>query len=310
MSNYQHGPRNPRKRPAPVDTQEAAWVAGEDRFVLQQAKKKAEIRVKEGRAKPADWLAVTLRFIDPSRDPFDDEIADSELDVVDPEGVFEGLNDAQLSALEKDIDAYVALETNQTNTDFWATMKIICKDRHSKLIGAGPNGRGADSVASDVDQLFSKKSLMELETLGIQITAKLSANESIDVEYWETLLRNLTSWKARAKLRQVSQSIVGNQLQGLRKQQEEEANTIKDKLAVVFSRPLAAGEKGNTAKQDNNPEDEQVSKRLDPEPMLKIRTEDKALEIQDENSFLESVVSYRNATGRKYEAQLTLMIGS
>lgn len=32
------------------------WVAQEDIFVLKQAKKKAEIRVKEGRAKPIDWL--------------------------------------------------------------------------------------------------------------------------------------------------------------------------------------------------------------------------------------------------------------
>lgn len=291
MSSYQPGPRNPRKRPAPADTQEAAWVAGEDRFVLQQAKKKAEIRVKEGRAKPIDWLAVTLRFIDPSRDPFDDEIADSELDVVDPEGVFEGLTDLQLSVLEKDIDAYVALETNQTNADFWATMKIICKDRHSKLIGAGPNGRGAQSVASDVDHLFGTKSLTELETLGKQIKAKLSANEPIDIEYWENLLQKLTSWKARAKLRQVSQSIVGNQLQGLRKQQQEEANTMKDRLAVVFSTSRAAVGRSNTGKEDHSLENEQVSTLLDPESMLKIRTEDKALEIQDENIFLETVVS-------------------
>ena len=36
------------------------WVSQEDTFVLKQAKKKAEIRVKEGRAKPIDYLAVTF----------------------------------------------------------------------------------------------------------------------------------------------------------------------------------------------------------------------------------------------------------
>lgn len=87
--------------------------------MLKQAKKKAEIRVKEGRAKPIDWLTVTLRVIDPTRNPLDDEIADSELDVVDPDGVFEGLSQSQLQELEKDIDTFVQLETNPQNRDFW-----------------------------------------------------------------------------------------------------------------------------------------------------------------------------------------------
>ncbi len=95
------------------------WVSQEDNFVLKQAKKKAEIRVKEGRAKPIDWLAVTLRVIDPTRDPLDEEIADSELDFVDPDGVFEGLNDLQLMDLEKDVDTYITLETNRSNREFW-----------------------------------------------------------------------------------------------------------------------------------------------------------------------------------------------
>jgi len=95
------------------------WVAQEDTFVLKQAKKKAEIRVKEGRAKPIDWLTVMLRVIDPTRNPLDDEIADSDIDLVDPDGVFEGLSGTQLQDLEKDIDTYISLETNAKNLDFW-----------------------------------------------------------------------------------------------------------------------------------------------------------------------------------------------
>lgn len=101
------------------DEQVREWVAQEDIFVLKQAKKKAEIRVKDGRAKPIDWLTVTLRVIDPTRDPLDDEIADSELDVVDPDGVFEGLSQSQLQELEHDIETFVKLETNARNRDYW-----------------------------------------------------------------------------------------------------------------------------------------------------------------------------------------------
>lgn len=106
------------------DEQVREWVAQEDVFVLKQAKKKAEIRVKEGRAKPIDWLTVTLRVIDPTRDPLDDEIADSELDVVDPDGVFEGLSQSQLQDLEKDIETFLKLETNAQNRDFWQVTSL------------------------------------------------------------------------------------------------------------------------------------------------------------------------------------------
>lgn len=108
------------------DEQVREWVAQEDLFVLKQAKKKAEIRVKEGRAKPIDWLAVTLRVIDPSRDPLDDEIADSELDLIDPDGVFEGLSQEQLAELEKDIDTFLSLEGNTQNKDFWKVFIALC----------------------------------------------------------------------------------------------------------------------------------------------------------------------------------------
>jgi hypothetical protein len=90
--------------------------------VLRQAKKKAALRVKSGRAKPIDWLAVTLSMVDPSVNPIDHawEADDSaEMDMVDPEGVFEVLNQEQLEELERDIGTYLALEKHVKNREFW-----------------------------------------------------------------------------------------------------------------------------------------------------------------------------------------------
>jgi hypothetical protein len=109
---------NPAKRS--TNAAEEAWVADEDRFVLQQAKKKAALRVRGGRAKPIDYLAVTLRFIDPTeKSILDEEVRDHELDIVDPEGVLEGLGVEDLSELEKEIENYLTLETNRSNRDYW-----------------------------------------------------------------------------------------------------------------------------------------------------------------------------------------------
>jgi hypothetical protein len=94
-------------------------VADEDRFVLAQSKKKAALRVKGGRARPIDWLAVTLRFVDGTKSVLDDEVEDHELEVVDPEGVLEGLDAEELSELEKEIEHYLTLETNRSNRDYW-----------------------------------------------------------------------------------------------------------------------------------------------------------------------------------------------
>jgi len=105
-------------------------VADEDRFVLQQQKKKAALRVKGGRARPIDWLAVTLRFVDPTRDLLDEEVEDQDLEIVDPEGVLEGLSEEDMSVLEKEIDDYLALEANRSNRDYW-NVRWFCRPREA-----------------------------------------------------------------------------------------------------------------------------------------------------------------------------------
>lgn len=118
-------PAVPAKRPA-SDAQEAAWVANEDRFVLQQAKRKAAIRAKSGRAQPIDWLAVTLALVDPEGNPLDGELEDGDVDTLDPEGVFEGLDQEKLAELEKGVDSYIALEGTRSNLDYWNVRLWTC----------------------------------------------------------------------------------------------------------------------------------------------------------------------------------------
>jgi len=114
----------PRKRPAAED-EEDKWVADEDKFVLRQAKRKAILRVRGGRAKPIDWLAVILRAIDKADDELDENEGEGELDIVDPEGVFEGLDREELADLEDGIDTYLAREVNRSNREYWTVSKRL-----------------------------------------------------------------------------------------------------------------------------------------------------------------------------------------
>lgn len=107
----------PAKRSA--DAQEAAWVADEDRFVLQQARKKAVLRAKSGRAQPIDWLTVILVALDPDRNPLDDELDLEDFDIISPQTLYDSLDDAQLSELEKRIESIQALDKSKSNHDYW-----------------------------------------------------------------------------------------------------------------------------------------------------------------------------------------------
>lgn len=293
--------RPPRGSATHDDEQTMKWVSQEDSFVLKQAKKKADIRVREGRAKPIDWLAVILRVIDPDRDLLDDDEEEVQHDVVDPEGVFEGLDDAQLNELETDITSYISLETNKKNLDYWKTMHIICNDRREKLKPLGPEGRAVSSVADDVDKLLGPKTYEQLEALEKQIRAKLRSNEPIDVDYWEQLLRSLLIWKAKAKLKKVYQSVIDSRLETLRTQQQEDAQGVRTELQEVLARPSTVVEEGTDPMVGSDaprvaraqPRFE-YSQRYDPEPLLKLRPEDKALEVVDESTFLQKVVADRN----------------
>jgi len=188
-SNRITKPSRPTGRTAPRsnqnndDEQTRQWVSQEDSFVLKQAKKKADIRVREGRAKPIDWLAVILRVIDPDRDLLDDdEEEEVQIDVVDPEGVFEGLNDAQLQELESEIQSYRTLEkTNKKNQEYWETMQVICKDRRQKLQPLGPEGRAVSSVAADVDRILAPKSYEQLEKMEEQIKGSIEPGKLADL---------------------------------------------------------------------------------------------------------------------------------
>jgi hypothetical protein len=269
--------------------------------VLKQAKKKADIRVREGRAKPIDWLAVILRVIDPDRDLLEDDEEDMEVDVVDPEGVFEGLNDAQLEELETDITSYLTLETNTRNKDYWKTMLIICNDRRQKLKPLGPEGRAVSSVSSDVDKIMAPKSYEQLETLEGQIKAKLQGNRDIDVDYWEQMLRSLLIWKAKAKLKSVYQSVLDNRLETLRKEQSEDAQGIRVKMQSILAGPLRVveGDSEESLGSDHATQFRSVqpvlqySQKFDPEPFLKLRSEEKSTEVLDESSFLQKVTAER-----------------
>lgn len=175
---------------------------------------------------------------------------------------------------------------------------MICKDHQDRLAPAASRGSSANSVSADVDRLLSPKTLTELETLEKQISGKLQSNEPIDVEYWEQLLRNVDVYKSRAELNTVYKNIIESRLDDLRLEQRAEAVLVRDKLALLTSisnqKDLKPG--GTTSADDNSNAKTpslKYSQNLDPEPLLKLRAEDKGLDTMDEKVFMDKLASER-----------------
>jgi len=159
-------------------------------------------------------------------------------------------------------------------------MKTICKDRRRQLDTS--TSRNISAVAADIDKLLGLKTYEQLETLERQVKQKLNSNEAIDVDYWEDLLRNISVRKAKAKLRKVSQAIVSERLEAFRKKQEAEAAKVRKEMEAAMKDPQAS-DQGTEPKIP-------YDASLDPEPLLKLRPEDKNLESMEDKDFLKQLV--------------------
>ncbi|KAL8850604.1 MAG: hypothetical protein Q9221_004474 [Calogaya cf. arnoldii] len=273
-----------RRNQAQEAEQMRVWVSKEDEFVLKQSKKKAHIRIKERRAKSIDWLAVTLDVIDSTRDLLEDDGGGTDVEVVNPAGVFEGLDLPQLQELAKEIQSYLTLETNSQNRKYWDSLRVICQDHQERLAPAMGRRRAGNSVSADVDRLLAPKSAQELAALKTQVTKKLQSNEPIDVEYWEQLLNSIAVYSAKVALNDVYRSVVESRLEDYRQTQSTEATVSQQKLEALLSRRSPATSAAQTI---------DLTRDLDPEPSLKLKPEDKLLETMDERQFLANLATDR-----------------
>lgn len=151
------------------------------------------------------------------------------------------------------------------------------------MMPSGPSGRGTDSVSADVDRLLGPKSLEQLFIIEKQVDAKLHSDEPIDVEYWEQLLENIGVYKAKAQLRVIYQSVIDSKLQSLKDQQIQEAKFVQERIASMYR---------GTSSSPSVATGIAYSREFDPEPLLKIRAEDKDMELVDESDFLDKMVGF------------------
>lgn len=246
------------------------FLAQEGQFVLRQKRKAAEIRVREKRARPIDWLTANLKIIDPITDLINDDIEKDDPDYTDPEGIIEGLSASDLSKLCNDIDEFVDLERNPVSRDYWRTLLTLCRTRQQ-----GIERRAVRSVSTDIDNLLGPKTFEELQKLEKQINRKLDSEEPVDTDYWQQLLDHLSAYKAKAKLKKLYQKVLDNKLSNLRKENRDLAEKTKARLSQAKTPAV------------------QYANAIDPEPLLSLNVADRSLPIIEEANFLANIIKER-----------------
>ncbi|KAK0517614.1 hypothetical protein OC835_008103, partial [Tilletia horrida] len=104
-------------------------------------------------------------------------------------------------------------------------------------------------VRSEMNNMLAAKTPEQLLTLQSSVRAKLASGEPVDVEYWESLLRLIVVWRAKAKLRDLHEVVLQNRLEYLRKKQRDEARRMQDELEMEFD-----GDEGEGEDEELDPE--------------------------------------------------------
>lgn len=204
------------------------WQKQEERFHLDQARLRSQIRIKDGRAKPIDLLAQYI-----SEANLDESI---EMQVIEPYNYLNGLTIDDYEDLLADIKVYNELERGK-NQSYWDDLKIIAEHElnklrktafeNSALSGSAAHREGVhQSVAKDVTDIFKGKTSAQLEELQAKIEKKISCTaEGLDIGYWESLKSQLKAHLAKARLT------------------DQHLTNLKLKLEVLKSEQLLKGDK-------------------------------------------------------------------
>ncbi|KAK9469122.1 cactus-binding C-terminus of cactin protein-domain-containing protein [Lipomyces arxii] len=212
------------------------WVAGEDKFALQQAKKGALIRVKEGRAKAIDWLVMNLRVIEREKNIYeDDSKALQEIEIPVPYSIFEKLSLTELEKLQTDIKTYNELEGRGFGYEFWDAMSILCQDAMYKLrFGvSGLNSRAVHTVSDDIEEILKDKNYEDLVLLETRVEHLLAGDSAVDVDFWSDLKKELLFRKARAKAQRIYDLVIRDRVRMLRESQAAEARSALKQITTM-----------------------------------------------------------------------------
>jgi hypothetical protein len=193
----------------------------------------------------------------------------------DPLSLFDHLGLREVLELKEDVRLYLALEEmalkslessaiplpNPGQSDakettagletvpFWKALLVVTQDevdRRERRVKGIPDPR----MEKDIHNMLAGKSVQELKILQRQVEERLdsSANASqsggvvVDVEFWESVLKGLVVYRAKARLREMHAVFVRKRLEDVERRKVEEGegngNSGERKVVVEVGKSL------------------------------------------------------------------------
>jgi hypothetical protein len=279
------------------------WEAKEDEFQLSQAKVRAEIRIREGRPRPVDRLAMTFQL---SKSP---ELFEKGFDVdsKEPFRLLERLDMDELVQTTRDIELYLWLEQEPENQQFWQTLLHVARHElhraqvaeanrththapqpegegyyqvNGNPIQLGAHARVSPGVYRDIQTLLDGKSQAQLEQLEVAIRKKLTSDEPLDTDYWEAMLESVQVWQSKAILAEFHRNLLQ-----MRKKLIVEKRISADALRAEEEKLNEINAESNRSHPEGNDEDDESKKPdMTPEQIAQAvpaSAEDEALGAQE-----------------------------
>ncbi len=176
------------------------WEEKERLFHLSQAYQKSYMRIKEGRARVLNALAlVTLRItLLEEKEIFENEVLLLEAGE-QPSVICKRLGESERSELDKELqDSFLAYELDRDVLRFWDALKIYLTElRNSEL---KRQSSSLQPVKEEINAIFAGKSHAKLLELQKGIQNKLATQTDIDTDYWTGLLNELKGLLVQSKL--------------------------------------------------------------------------------------------------------------
>ena len=178
--------------------EEAAELEQRDEgFHAEQVRIRSEIRLREGRPKPADVFYDLLNGV-----------SQTAANLQEPFAMLEMMERSDLEDLEREVRAHAGLDAHdEERSQFWRAVSLVCSEEaeerrretaaeEGKATGAAGEGVHS-SLEGDIRGLLRGKTVGELRQLESSVSAKLEAGATGDEEYWQAVLRKTRIHLAR-----------------------------------------------------------------------------------------------------------------
>lgn len=225
--------------------EEAAELEQRDEgFHAEQARTRSEIRLREGRAKPADVFYDVLN-----------DVSTSKASLQDPCGLLEVLEADELADLERELQSHAALDAqDETKTKFWDSALLLCANAIAEKNRAGAHGGKIgvhDTLRSEINDLLRGKSMEDLAALKEDIAHKLREGSTGDEEYWQAVLDKIKLEFASAQVDRWYQAKLRSFGAADGEGEGPEGDLQGDRAArIAMAAPMDKGEGGEAARRE------------------------------------------------------------